>query len=268
MGAPRLFFGSATAGKLLESDDAYNDDGLNYNLLATTDRVAPNGDAGECAFRTLFVPVQHEGSVPLRVTPLIDGTALDAVEYTLSVPSARKITTVVVPLRTAFPSSVTGYATLGKFVPRGTWFQAKVETFFEAVVTTALTGTNNDLTFYAKLSGTDGNAITVRYVNPGTPDATLSVSVAGTAITVNLATNGASAITSTATLIKAALDASADASALVRVALATSNDGSGIVIALAATSLAGGVAPAFLAVHGVVLEYDPVDVAMQPGANK
>lgn len=109
-----------------------------------------------------------------------------------------------------------------------------------ASLTTALAGTNNDLVFTADLLGTGGNAITITYLNPGTPSAALSVSVAGNDITVHLATNGSSVITSTASLILAAINASVPASALINVALAPANTGAGVVTALATTNLAGG----------------------------
>lgn len=108
-----------------------------------------------------------------------------------------------------------------------------------AALTTALTGTNNDLTYTAKTVGASGNAITLTYVVAGvsTP---LSVSVSGNAITVNVATDATSVATSTAAQVRDAVNASGPASALVTAANATGNDGTGVVTALAATPLAGG----------------------------
>lgn len=125
-------------------------------------------------------------------------------------------------------------------------------------LTTALAGTNNDLTFTAKRKGVAGDSIRVRYVDPGAPDAALSVVVAGTDITVNLATDGTSVITTTAADIAAAIAASLDANALVGVANAGGNDGTGLVIALAYTPLSGGVDPARFAV-GVTLDLPLTD---------
>lgn len=109
-----------------------------------------------------------------------------------------------------------------------------------AKLVTSLTGANNDLTFTSKQRGRVANTISVRYVDPSANDASLSVSVSGRAITVNLATGEAGAITSTAAQVKTAIEGSAAASALVGVALAPSNSGAGVVTALAATKLAGG----------------------------
>lgn len=110
----------------------------------------------------------------------------------------------------------------------------------KASLTTALAGANNDLAFLARSAGVAGNAITVEYVDPAANDAVLAVSVVGTAITVDLATDNAGVITSTAAQVLAALLASAPAMALISAALAPSNSGAGIVTALAATPLANG----------------------------
>ena len=110
----------------------------------------------------------------------------------------------------------------------------------DASLTTALTGTNNDLAFAAVPTGQLGNAIRIRYVAPGTNNAALGVMVTGRDITVNLATNGSAGITSTAAQVKTAIEASAAASALVTVANAAGNNGSGVVTALSYTALSGG----------------------------
>lgn len=110
-----------------------------------------------------------------------------------------------------------------------------------ATLTTALAGTNNDLTLIARKTGTAGNAITFRIVVAGN-NTPASVSVAGSAITFNAATNGAGAATSTAKQAVTALLASTAAQALVWAQVAVpGNDGTGVVVALAATNLAGAV---------------------------
>ncbi len=109
-----------------------------------------------------------------------------------------------------------------------------------ASLSTNLTGTNNDLVYTAKSRGVGGNSITVQYVDPAAASAALSVSVTGSAITVNLATDGSSVITSTADDVAAAVAASTPANALVSVADKTGNDGTGVVTALAVTPLTTG----------------------------
>lgn len=108
-----------------------------------------------------------------------------------------------------------------------------------ASLTTALAGTNNDLTFKARYDGTAGNNIRVRIVVAGA-NTPLSIAVSGNDITINSATSGASAATSTAAQVRDAFNASAAATALAYAELAAGNDGTGIVAALGFTNLAGG----------------------------
>jgi hypothetical protein len=112
-----------------------------------------------------------------------------------------------------------------------------------ARLVTALAGANNDVIWTARTVGTGGNAITIAYVNPGGNNQALSVGVVGNAITVNLATGSAGAITSTANDIINTVRASVAANALVYGELPPANNGHGVVIALGATNLAGGVSP-------------------------
>ena len=106
-------------------------------------------------------------------------------------------------------------------------------------------GDDNGLTFTAVAYGPAGNDISIAYVDPGVADAELSVSVVGSAITVNLATDETEAITTTAAEVLAAIEASAAADALVTVAIdagdtGEGDDGSGVVTAMALDNLAGG----------------------------
>lgn len=106
-------------------------------------------------------------------------------------------------------------------------------------------GDDNGLTFTAVAYGAAGNDISIAYVDPGAADAALSVSVAGSAITVNLATDETEAIITTAAEVLAAIEASAAADALVAVAIMTADsgvadDGSGVVTAMALDNLEGG----------------------------
>jgi hypothetical protein len=89
-------------------------------------------------------------------------------------------------------------------------------------------------------AGQRGEDITIEYRDPGANSASLSVVVEGTAIIVNLATDGGGAITSTADLIKAAVAALAEAAAMVVGTDVGTDDGSGVVTAMAAKRLSGG----------------------------
>jgi hypothetical protein len=103
-----------------------------------------------------------------------------------------------------------------------------------------------DLTYTSVLFGAAGNAITITY----TDGAALVVSVVGTAISVQLNTG-----VSTATLVRAAVNASGAATALVSVAV--TGTGSDVQVAAASAPLAGGldnVIPAGTTVLSIQLE--------------
>lgn len=111
-----------------------------------------------------------------------------------------------------------------------------------ATLTTALTGTNNDLKYTAQEAGVEGNSISVSYVDPPGNNVALSVALSDSnSIVVTLATDGTSTITSTAAQVRDAVAAHAGAADLVAVENATGNDGTGVVTALADTPLAGAV---------------------------
>ena len=104
-----------------------------------------------------------------------------------------------------------------------------------ATLTTGLAGTNA-ITYVADTPGVAGNAITIEYTEAA-PGSALIVSVAGTAISVELA-DVASVITSTAAQVVAAINADAVALALVD---ASSTD-IGLMAAIVPAALAGGTA--------------------------
>ena len=108
-----------------------------------------------------------------------------------------------------------------------------------ATIVTAMAGTNNDIRYRAKERGTAGNSVTVTHVVSGA-NTPLSVSATGNAVTVNVATNGSSAATSTAAQVIAAVNAHATAGQLVFAENAPGNDGTGVVAAMTSTAATGG----------------------------
>lgn len=150
----------------------------------------------------------------------------------------------------------------------------------QATLTTALTGSNNDLTFTAVEAGESGDQISVTYVVSGTNTALdagvtdpfagtavvqaqvsdyftkrggfrwnavptgakvpVTVSVSGGDIVVTVATDGGGSATSTAAQVKTALEANTDVTKLVSIANAPGSDGTGVVTAMAKTNLSGG----------------------------
>lgn len=108
-----------------------------------------------------------------------------------------------------------------------------------------------DITYTAACTDYDaGNSITVTYVSQGPAlNQALSISVAGQAITVNLATDGAGADSSTATQIAAAINASLAAAELVSASV--SGTGATIQAPVVASALAGGTLKQALDVHNI-----------------
>jgi phage tail sheath protein FI len=104
------------------------------------------------------------------------------------------------------------------------------EAAVSATLATGVEADNNALTWTAVTAGLGGNDILVYLKDPGAASQTLAVSISGTVITVSLATDVASAITSTATEVDAAIVASTAASALVTVADTGTSTGAGVVV--------------------------------------
>lgn len=113
-----------------------------------------------------------------------------------------------------------------------------------AVAASLVTGKvadNNAILWTAKEAGKGGNSLSVEILNTGKGKA-LSVDVDGNKIVVTAATNevGAGEITSTATLVMAAIEEHDTASQLVSVANSSTSSGAGAVAAVATTKLSGG----------------------------
>lgn len=125
-------------------------------------------------------------------------------------------------------------------------------------------GGNNDITVTAKKAGTGGNSIKVELKNPGAASQALKINIVGDTIEVSLATDGTSAITSTAAQVITAINAHLTAKELVTAANATGSDGTGVVAAVAATPLAGGTDGNASAAEGVLL--NDVDVTYGPAS--
>lgn len=107
-----------------------------------------------------------------------------------------------------------------------------IHEFFE----TALTGTNNDISWIARVPG--ASSLSVVYTDPSAANASLSVSYATNVVTISLATNASSAITTTANQIIAAVNASQSVKNQVAAVLKGSDDGTGVVTALSSSALA------------------------------
>ena len=124
---PRLFFGQGGGNNLYRSDDgAATDGGAAFDIRATTNRVAPGGAGGEAMFAVLWLALTYSMAVTLRVTPLLDGVALESQDIALAAKSER--TTQRWKLGLSVPLKDGMGVEVGRFAARGVWFQARAET--------------------------------------------------------------------------------------------------------------------------------------------
>lgn len=119
-----------------------------------------------------------------------------------------------------------------------------------ASLTTAMAGSENDVTLTAIKAGTAGNSYTLTLTDPSANNAELTVTFDGTDIEASLATNESGTITTTANELVAALNLAPLSEGHYRAALAAANDGSGVVTALGQTSFSGGTAGTFVTYSG------------------
>ena len=108
----------------------------------------------------------------------------------------------------------------------------------KATLTTGTAGTNA-ISYVADTPGSAGNGISIAYVDPGAISQPLTVTVVINAISISLATDDSSVITSIASEVVAAISADADAAALVD----ASTTDIGTMVAMVATALSGGIEP-------------------------
>ncbi|QEM80208.1 phage tail sheath protein [Halomonas binhaiensis] len=121
---------------------------------------------------------------------------------------------------------------------------------------------NTSINFTATTPGTDGNAIRVRYVDPGTASSALTVSTTGTDITISLETDVDGNITSTAEDVVTATNGDQNASALVNAVV--DGVGTGILSAVEYQYLSGGLDEVF-PLDTPVLITDPRGAAGKAG---
>jgi len=112
----------------------------------------------------------------------------------------------------------------------------------KASLVAGVVANNNAIRFTAKKYGTAEEDINITLIDPPGNNVALSVDVVGRDINITLATDGASAVTSTAAQVIAAIAAS-PADDLVDAANEGASTGAGVVAAVASTPLDGGVNP-------------------------
>lgn len=108
---------------------------------------------------------------------------------------------------------------------------------------TYLSNRDTAIRYTSVRSGSEGNEVSVQYINPGAALQPLTVTLVGEAtIQVSLATDAGSLIISTAAQVKVAVDAVVSVAALVSTAI-EGGTGAGVVSAIGPIFLQGGVEP-------------------------
>lgn len=199
--------------------------------VVSTNIVAPNSVDGKCRFisagQNLYITAQD------GIRSLSTGTAASMVRA--GVPKGLNLQAATNDDQTGFMTNNQSVLTTGKVTnasPTLTNFADSTGIVVGQYVSADdvyATLVVQDLTYTSVVFGAAGNSTTIAYVGGGA----LSVAVVGTAITVTLETG-----VSTATLVKAAVDAYPTAAALVTVAI--TGTGSNVQVAAGATALAGG----------------------------
>lgn len=233
----------ATPEKFQVSAFSYSIDGAEYVKAAATaiDFTAAH-PVEQGKYGAVLVEISTAGAVSTKISGATQTTIQGYATSALAV--------------AALPSETAGKRAIGYIV-----IHAKNN---YATLSTNLTGNNNDLVYtaVAPYSGTAGNAITVAYIDPAANDQALEVTVDGTDIVVNLATDSGGVITSTADDIKAAIALVPAAVALVGTVVdKAANDGSGVVTAMAETALAGGTATGWTAITDDMTDASDVTTA-------
>lgn len=152
-----------------------NGNSLNTDLMPTTKTVTLTGGVG------------NDGTVTAgkaSVATALTGTNND-LDITAHANGQAGNATTVQYINPGVESAALSVVVTGQAIAVSLATHAKVA----AALTTALTGTNNDVVFTAKTKGTAGNSINIVYVDPGDVGHPLSCTVSGTTITVGLSTN-------------------------------------------------------------------------------
>ncbi len=191
--------------------------------------------------------IQYAGGVIILSTPL-------AGAYTVRCATGTAYTTTTNLIGGSVARMTTGPTlvdtpilgdTYARRVPAVTDFSFTLDAFAVntcAAYTTTGGNVNSHVTYTHTPGGTTGNSYTVNMVDPGLAGQSLSVTVAAKAITINLATDGAKAITSTANQVISAVNNSSGCNYIkVHANKVGAETGAGVVAATGgAKSFTGG----------------------------
>jgi hypothetical protein len=132
---PTLFFGGAVSANVLQTNDGFEDNGVDIIPLARNNQVAPVGASGECIFTNVYVTITHSMLVDIQFTPIVDFVPLDGTggqpdeRITISLPdltgTGRLTERFEIGLSIPFP--LTGPERFRNAM-RGAWFQLQADT--------------------------------------------------------------------------------------------------------------------------------------------
>ena len=188
------------------------------------------------AYNLTFTPAQWPGYVPFVDTDHLrfirGGLTIDAAQVAadrlVSQGQAALVNGRLTLLQGSYISENPGTGRYEMYVPAVAWVAAAL----------VIGAGNAIVTITANVAGAAGNDIQVVFINPGAASQALSCTYAGGIIFVSLATDVGGAITSTAALVIAAINAAAGADVT---ATDDGAGGAGVVAAAALAPLAGGV---------------------------
>ncbi|MBW2061043.1 MAG: flagellar hook-associated protein FlgL [Deltaproteobacteria bacterium] len=244
---------SAGGAEALYASLTTNFDNTHDDLTITAKTAGPDGDNISIEYvdplginQPLGVVVNDLGGgvYNIQVNLATDGagaivsTAAEVMNAINTDPSASALVTASLAPGSDGSGVVSDMSGVPRNLSRGFSYASLTTNF--ASLTTSLADANDDLRLTAQNAGESGNDIRIRYVDPGASGQSLTIAVDGNDITVNLATDGTGAITTTATQVMNAINGDPEASALVSADLAGTDDGSGVVTAMGFTSLTTG----------------------------
>ena len=130
---PTLFFGGRdTEASVIEANVGFQDNGVDYIPLATSNAVAPAGASGECEFRNVYITITHSMEVDIRLTPIVDFVPFDGTggqpdeRLVFSLPPLGARLTERFEMGLSLPFPLAG-PTRFRNAPRGAWFQLQAE---------------------------------------------------------------------------------------------------------------------------------------------
>jgi len=132
---PTLFFGGLdVAANVLQTNDGFQDNAVDYIPSLLTNPIAPAGASGEAIFKNAYVTLTHSMAVDVRITPIVDFVALDGtggqpderLTITLADLTATGRETDRYEMGLSVPFPLTGTERFRNAL-RGAWFQLLIE---------------------------------------------------------------------------------------------------------------------------------------------